>query len=424
VNATLNLTMPKRLRLPRTVCAGLLQAVVAAAVAPCALALIGACTQPTPAARIATVPLDAAASASSPGGASTATADSGAPYLRDHMRALAARDPHATALCKELYPCSPQPPEREPDMCALAGQRIGPTEHVPGLSIEHLSCPFSRAGLDAIVGVPDDGSRPLLQNDALRARVRGVPRLRALTADVGDVDETACPVTEDAGLVRFCVRGVSFKQRFRCAISSNDSVGCAQEGPERYLRLCQERHPKARVVGKERYWGPGYCAVPSDHVRNGQVQGELPAQRGTSALGEIATIVLRAGGKEVRVLTCAADEDKGASSDDYLIDGDATTVTEAELLRRLDDDVMRAALIAQHLQGSEWAVLLDPSGGREPVWPMNGTCALPRGPRRVGKVLEFMMTPSIANRPSVLCRADVSTWSGACTPVPAGSFCE
>lgn len=338
--------------------------------------------------------------------------------------AIAARNPRATALCQEIYPCPPgsldRPQSEWPFMCALAGVRTRKSEHIPGLTIESLACPYRKMGEGAIVGVPDDGSRPLVKQQDLGARVRAYPRLRVMLVD-GLLDDPSCPIVPRNGVLHFC-KNATFHGREQCVLEANDSMACAQENPERFLAACRARSadPTKPILADERYWGPGQCAVPSDHVRNGEVVGTISSGPGTSQKGEQAKIVLRAGGKEVRVLGCG----EWSRDESYFVDGDTLSIDAATLVRRLDTDVMRATILARHADNAEWAVLLDPTGGADAAYPAPRTCKLAPGPRRHGNSIEFVMTPSIPNRAYAACSADVTTLQGSCTPLPRGTYCE
>lgn len=265
----------------------------------------------------------------------------------------------ATALCQEIFPCPAHSPDSPPFMCALSGSRVT-GDHVPGLAIEEVSCLYRKAGESAVVGVPDDGSRPLVRGDALLARVRGYPRAHALVAidqlTHWTLDE-GCPITEDGGLLRYCVRGGgSYRNRLRCVVTATNASACATADPDRFLPLCR-RVLGAERFSAERYWGPGINVLASDHVKDGQAavarMDELNAN-------------LRVSGKTVRVLTCTAPD--FATREMLIVDGRPDQAfSERELLPKLDTLAMRAALLgtSRSVTGTTTYLLLDPTGGPE-----------------------------------------------------------
>lgn len=316
------------------------------------------------------------------------------------------------ALCKELYPCPPTRGDDPPYMCAVSGSRSAPPEHVPGLTLERLVCPFRRAGAEGFVGVPTDGSRPLLSGDALLSRLHDQPRGRALY--FGWPGESACKLEAKGRELRFCAPSLEPSQTYRpCALTSDNSISCATRDPERMIPLCQKVLGATRVSAIDRYWGPAANVVPSDHLKDGQSQWKDAAAR---------RLPLRAGGREVRVLSCRTLA--GSAPDELLVMMDPPEVISAlQLLPKLDTVVMRAALAARVAVTGDTFLLLDPIGGPGAFWPAHGPCALPRGPRQSGKSLSFYMAPPIKN-PLSYCEVDTSTWTGSCSLVAPGTFCE
>lgn len=292
-------------------------------------------------------------------------------------------------------------------MCALDGALSLPPQRAAGLRVAHVVCRFSRAGLSHWVGVPDGGG-PLVLEDALRARLRDFPRLRAHVADVGTL---ACEPSQIGATLRFCVDGTPANARLQCVLEADDSVSCAQRDPERFLTACRRRFPDAPIRASERYWAPGLYAAPSDRVRDGQV---LEPVHNDSSYRADGKLVLRVQGREVRVASCetaAGPRDAG-----YLVDGEDVPLTIGELAPRLDDDRMRAVLFAETIEGAGQTVLLDPLGSRP-------GCRFPSGPRRRGQRLEFTMAPALAG-PLLRCGIDVNGARGSCTPIPTGIDCR
>ncbi|MBX3188882.1 MAG: hypothetical protein KF819_17820 [Labilithrix sp.] len=313
-------------------------------------------------------------------------------------------------LCKELFPCPPSSGDEPPFMCALGGERLVPAAYASGLIVESLSCPFRRGGMGAVVGVPRDGSRPLVQGDALLARVRPNPRARAIALAGGSLADERCPIEERAGLLRYCVT-VPFKDVLRCVADGVDAVGCATREPERFLSLCASQLETKRVVAEERYWGPGGTAVASDHVRDGR-----------DNVGR-AEPELRASGRVVRVLTCR-ERGEHREVDSLVVDGASKPVAPRDLLSRLDDVPMRAAFALRVvIANPQPYLLLDPSGDRDALWPADRKCVLPPGPRERDGKLVFYTAPAIKG-PYQVCEIDTKTWTGACETALDGKLCE
>ncbi|MBS2017406.1 MAG: hypothetical protein JST00_31275 [Deltaproteobacteria bacterium] len=334
--------------------------------------------------------------------------------------------PDATALCARLFPCPPHAADEVPYMCSLEGTHDVAPRRAAGMWIARVTCRFRKAGSDAFVGVPDEDGGALLQDDALRARLRDHPEL---LAESYGASPSLCPVTRDAAGLRFC-RGSPRSAIFHCLVAPDGSRSCAQSDPDRMLRACREVTKVGVIKAEERYWGPGACAVPVDHVREGRPQGTLPIPRGTSQLGDSTKITLTMRGREVRTLSCGVvtrDADYAPTKDYYLVDGDERVTSEEELLRGLDDDDMRASVFAIRLRAS-WAVLLAPTGGEGAVERALGDggkpCTFAPRPTRRGNILELHLTAPIGGQPHTRCRADLTTLGGVCEPLPLGTFCD
>lgn len=324
----------------------------------------------------------------------------------------------ADRICHELHPCpAPTGPNDQPYMCAIPGaRRQGRSEQVGNLDVEILWCPYRKIGEDEIVGVPRDGSRPLVRGTSLLQRVRENPRARALVAGsvlVGwGTAEEACPIEEHDGVLRFCMHH-STDGPFHCALDAFDSIVCARdEVPDRFLRACQTSLGRQRVVVIESTISPAALISPADEFR-------AAAPRWASR----DYVALRAGGHDVRVLECSVLD--GPRADLLVIDGEMPeTVDVKQLLPRLDSVVLRAALAAQKIVRSQGNYLmLDPAGGPPVAGRAARTCTLAPGPREADGKLVFH-TASSNGGPFHACTVDTTSWTGSCFDVRPGKLCD